>query len=106
MANDAAGTMLEAVDAVWRAETLRVHATLVRLLGDFERAEEALAEAFAAALERWPAEGIPASPRAWLVSAGRFCAIDALAPPFALRRVTRADCRTARPHRFRGHRRA
>jgi RNA polymerase sigma-70 factor, ECF subfamily len=89
MANDAAGNMREAVDAVWRAESRRVLATLVRLLGDFERAEEALAEAFAAALERWPAEGIPASPRAWLVSAGRFCAID------ALRRRSRFDASLA-----------
>ena len=53
-------------------------ATLIRLLGDFDRAEEALHEAFAAALAQWPEEGIPASPRAWLVSAGRFKAIDAM----------------------------
>jgi RNA polymerase sigma-70 factor (ECF subfamily) len=66
------------VEAVWRAESRRVLATLIRLLGDFDRAEEALHEAFAAAAERWPREGVPASPRAWLVSAGRFKAIDAL----------------------------
>lgn len=77
-ATGAAGDVREAVDAVWRAESRRVLATLIRLLGDFERAEEALSEAFAAALQRWPAEGVPASPRAWLVSAGRFRAVDAL----------------------------
>jgi RNA polymerase sigma-70 factor, ECF subfamily len=55
-----------------------VLATLIRLLGDFDRAEEAMHEAFAAALAQWPEEGIPASPRAWLVSAGRFKAIDAM----------------------------
>jgi len=55
-----------------------VLATLIRLLGDFDRAEEALHEAFAAAVQQWPVEGIPANPRAWLVSAGRFKAIDAM----------------------------
>jgi RNA polymerase sigma-70 factor (ECF subfamily) len=68
----------ETVDAVYRAESRRVFATLVRLLGDFDLAEEALHEAFRAALEQWPRDGVPASPRAWLVSAGRFKAIDAL----------------------------
>ncbi|HKX37308.1 MAG TPA: sigma-70 family RNA polymerase sigma factor, partial [Burkholderiales bacterium] len=63
-------------DALYRAESRRVFATLVRLLGDFDLAEEALAEAFRAALEQWPKEGVPANPRAWLVSAGRFKAID------------------------------
>jgi len=66
----------EAVDAVYRAESRRVFATLVRLLGDFDLAEEALHEAFRAALEQWPRDGVPANPRAWLVSAGRFKAID------------------------------
>jgi len=66
------------VDAVYRAESRRVFATLVRLLGDFDVAEEALHEAFRAALEQWPREGVPANPRAWLVSAGRFKAIDAI----------------------------
>jgi RNA polymerase sigma-70 factor (ECF subfamily) len=66
------------VDAVYRAESRRVFATLVRLLGDFDLAEEALHEAFRAALEQWPREGVPANPRAWLVSAGRFKAIDNL----------------------------
>src|SRR5262245_27418721 len=68
----------EAVDAVYRAESRRVLATLLRLLGDFDLAEEALHDAFAAALEQWPREGVPANPRAWLVSAGRFKAVDAL----------------------------
>jgi len=66
------------IEAIYRAESRRVFATLVRLLGDFDLAEEALHEAFRAALEQWPAEGVPASPRAWLVSTGRFKAIDAI----------------------------
>jgi RNA polymerase sigma-70 factor (ECF subfamily) len=76
-----------AIDAAWRSESRRILATLVRLLGDFDRAEEALHDAFAAAVERWPVEGVPRSPRAWLVSAGRFRAID------ALRRRARFDAR-------------
>jgi RNA polymerase sigma-70 factor (ECF subfamily) len=68
----------EAVEAVYRSDSRRVLATLIRLLGDFELAEEALHEAFAAAVEQWPREGTPASPRAWLVSTGRFKAIDAM----------------------------
>jgi RNA polymerase sigma-70 factor (ECF subfamily) len=68
----------QAVDAVYRTDSRRIFATLVRLLGDFDRAEEALHDAFAAAVEKWPEEGVPANPRAWLVSAGRFKAIDAL----------------------------
>ncbi|MGE3241089.1 MAG: RNA polymerase sigma factor [Pirellulales bacterium] len=67
-----------AVDAVYRGESRRIFATLIRLLGDFDLAEEALHEAFAAALKQWPAEGVPANPRAWLVSAGRFKAIDVI----------------------------
>jgi RNA polymerase sigma-70 factor (ECF subfamily) len=63
---------------VYRAESRRVLATLIRLLGDFDLAEEALSDAFAAALEQWPRDGMPANPRAWLVSAGRFKAIDAM----------------------------
>jgi len=66
------------VDAVYRSDSRRVLATLIRLLGDFELAEEALHDAFAAAVERWPRDGVPAKPRAWLVSAGRFKAIDAM----------------------------
>ena len=65
-------------DALYRRESRRVLATLIRLLGDFDLAEEATAEAFRAAMEQWPAEGVPANPRAWLVSAGRFKAIDAI----------------------------
>jgi RNA polymerase sigma-70 factor, ECF subfamily len=68
----------EAVDAVYRSESRRVLATLIRLLGGFDLAEEALHEAFAAAVEQWPREGMPANPRAWLVSTGRFKAIDAM----------------------------
>ena len=68
----------ERVDAVYRADSRRILATLIRLVGDFDLAEEALHEAFRAALERWPRDGIPANPRAWLVSAGRFKAIDAI----------------------------
>src|SRR5262245_57492937 len=64
------------VDAVYRSESRRVLATLIRLLGDFDLAEEAMHEAFASAVEQWPREGVPANPRAWLVSAGRFKAID------------------------------
>jgi RNA polymerase sigma-70 factor, ECF subfamily len=66
------------VDDVYRADSRRVLATLIRLLGDFELAEEALHEAFLAAVVHWPRDGVPANPRAWLVSAGRFKAIDAL----------------------------
>src|SRR5215204_3966945 len=68
----------ETVEAVYRAESRRVLATLIRLLGDFDRAEEALHDAFMAAVEQWPRDGIPDNPRAWLVSAGRFTAIDTL----------------------------
>ncbi len=64
------------VDDVYRAESRRVFATLIRLLGDFDLAEDALHDAFIAAVEQWPREGIPANPRAWLVSTGRFKAID------------------------------
>jgi RNA polymerase sigma-70 factor (ECF subfamily) len=70
--------MNEKVGAVYRTESRRVFATLVRLLGDFDLAEEALHEAFRAALEQWPRDGMPENPRAWLVSAGRFKAIDAI----------------------------
>ena len=66
----------ETVNAVYLSESRRVLATLIRLLGDFDVAEEALHDAFRAALEQWPREGVPSNPRAWLVSAGRFKAID------------------------------
>ena len=66
----------ETVDAVYTSESRRVLATLIRLLGDFDAAEEAMHDAFRAALEQWPRDGVPANPRAWLVSTGRFKAID------------------------------
>ena len=64
------------IDALYRKESRRIFATLIRLLGDFERAEEALHEAFRAAMEKWPSEGLPQNPVSWLVSAGRFKSID------------------------------
>ena len=70
--------LIDTIESVYRAESRRVLATLIRLLGDFDLAEEALQEAFAAAVEKWPTEGIPSNPRAWLVSTGRFKAIDRL----------------------------
>jgi len=70
--------MREVVDSLYRAESRRVFATLVRLLGDFDSAEEALHDAFRAALEQWPRDGMPAKPRAWLVSTARFKAIDGM----------------------------
>ncbi len=73
------------VNAVYLSESRRVLATLIRLLGDFDRAEEAMHDAFRAALEQWPREGVPANPRAWLVSTGRFKAID------NMRRLKRFD---------------
>lgn len=66
------------VDEVYRTESRRIFATLIRLLGDFDRAEEALHDAFRAALEQWARDGVPANPRAWLISTGRFKAIDAI----------------------------
>src|SRR4029079_264718 len=66
------------VDSLYRTDSRRVFATLVRLLGDFELAEEALHDAFASAVEQWPRDGVPQNPRAWLVSAGRFKAIDTM----------------------------
>ncbi|MEM6353923.1 MAG: RNA polymerase sigma factor [Cyanobacteria bacterium P01_D01_bin.14] len=66
------------IDAIYRAESRRVFATLIRLLGDFNLAEEALHEAFAAATAQWPRDGVPANPRSWLVSTGRFKAIDTI----------------------------
>jgi RNA polymerase sigma-70 factor (ECF subfamily) len=76
-----------AIDAIYRNESRRVLATLIRLLGDFDLAEEALHDAFATAVERWPEEGIPANPRGWLVSTGRFKSID------RVRRRARFDAR-------------
>lgn len=81
MADDA----IAALEAVYRTEAPRVLATLIRLLGGFDRAEEALHDAWLAALDSWPRNGVPANPRAWLVSAGRFKAID------RIRRAARFD---------------
>ncbi len=78
MSADTIEQVREAVDAVYRSDSRRVLATLIRLLGDFDVAEEALHDAFTAAVEQWPRDGVPANPRAWLVSAGRFKAIDAM----------------------------
>jgi len=66
------------VDAIYRRDSRRVFATLIRLIGDFDLAEEALHDAFKAAIEQWPRDGVPANPSAWLVSAGRFKAIDGI----------------------------
>jgi len=71
-------TLRETVDALYRTESRRILATLIRLLGDFELAEEALQDAFANALVQWERDGIPENPRAWLISTGRFKAIDAV----------------------------
>lgn len=84
---ETASSLRATVDTVYRAESHRVLATLIRLLGDFDLAEEALHDAFRAALEQWPREGLPDNPRAWLVSTGRFKAID------KLRRDARFDLR-------------
>jgi RNA polymerase sigma-70 factor (ECF subfamily) len=79
----------ERIDEMYRSDSRRVLATLIRLLGDFDRAEEAMHDAFAAALESWAANGVPGNPRAWLVSTGRFKAID------RLRRAARFDAAVA-----------
>jgi RNA polymerase sigma-70 factor (ECF subfamily) len=79
----------DTVDAIYRSDSRHVLATLIRLLGDFDLAEEALHEAFTAAIEQWPRDGVPANPRAWLVSTGRFKAID------SMRRRARFDASVA-----------
>jgi RNA polymerase sigma-70 factor (ECF subfamily) len=89
MREDANDRVRENVDTVYRTESRRVLATLIRLLGDFDLAEEALHDAFTAALDQWPKEGMPNNPRAWLVSTGRFKAID------AMRRRSRFDASLA-----------
>ena len=89
MTENADERVRESVDAIYRSESRRILATLIRLLGDFELAEDALHDAFTAALERWPREGVPANPRAWLVSTGRFKAVD------VIRRRTRFDASQA-----------
>jgi RNA polymerase sigma-70 factor (ECF subfamily) len=77
------------IDRLYRTDSRRVFATLIRLLGDFDLAEEATHEAFTSAVEQWPRDGVPANPYAWLVSTGRFRGID------ALRRQTRSDATLA-----------
>jgi RNA polymerase sigma-70 factor (ECF subfamily) len=89
VSEDAAERVRAEVDAVYRSESRRVLATLIRLLGDFDLAEEALQDAFAAAVVQWPRDGVPANPRAWLVSTGRFRAID------VVRRRARFDASVA-----------
>ncbi len=78
MSGDTAESIRKSVETVYRAESRHVFATLIRRLGDFDLAEEALHDAFRAALEQWPQKGEPANPRAWLISVGRFKAIDRL----------------------------
>lgn len=85
MSEDKVKDVREVVEAIYRTESRQVLATLIRLLGDFETAEEALHEAFAVAVEQWARDGVPANPKAWLVSTGRFKAID------GIRRRTRHD---------------
>src|SRR5262245_25193012 len=85
MSAAASDSVRDAIGSIYRSDSRRVLATLIRLLGDFDLAEEAVHEAFAAAAEAWPRDGIPANPRAWLVSTGRFKAID------AIRRRSRID---------------
>ncbi|HCA79156.1 MAG TPA: RNA polymerase subunit sigma-24, partial [Bacteroidetes bacterium] len=75
----------ETLDKIYTAESRRILASLIRLLGDFDLAEDALHDAFAIAAEQWPRDGVPANPRAWLVSTGRFKAID------SIRRSARVD---------------
>src|SRR5690242_918808 len=90
MSDETTERVRQTVDAVYRSESRRVFATLVRLLGDFDLAEEALQDAFISAVEHWPRDGVPANPRAWLISAGRFRAID------VLRRRARFDASLAK----------
>ncbi len=78
MGDDRAARARETAESLYRTDSRRVLATLIRLLGDFDVAEEALHDAFAAALAQWPTAGVPANPRAWLVSTGRFTAVDAI----------------------------
>ena len=76
--DDGANQPRDKIDALYRSDSRQIFATLIRLLGDFDLAEEALHDAFKAALEQWPQGGVPANPRAWLISTGRFKAIDAI----------------------------
>lgn len=78
MSREHDGAMRALIERIYRAESRRVFATLMRLLGDFDLVEEALHEAFTAAVQQWPADGVPVSPRAWLIKVGRLRGIDAL----------------------------
>lgn len=78
MTKDSDEKLQEQIETIYRSESRRVLATLIRLLGDFDLAEEALHDAFTAAVVQWPRDGLPANPRAWLVSTGRFKAIDSI----------------------------
>src|SRR5882762_1491690 len=78
MTGDVASNVRERIDALYRSDSRRVLATLIRLLGSFDAAEEAMHDAFTAALDSWPSDGVPENPRAWLISTGRFKAIDRL----------------------------
>ena len=89
MSDDASNPARETVEAIYRTESRQVLATLIRLLGNFDAAEEAMHEAFAIAVEQWSRAGVPANPRAWLVSTGRFKAID------GMRRRARLDASVA-----------
>lgn len=89
MQGDSERDVRDHVEAIYRSDSRRVLATLIRLLGDFDLAEEALHDAFAAALESWPENGLPANPRTWLISTGRFKGID------RLRRTDRLDSANA-----------
>ncbi len=89
MSDEASRRTKTVVETIYRAESRQVLATLIRLLGDFDAAEEALHEAFAVAVEQWARDGVPANPRAWLVSTGRFKAID------GMRRRARHDASVA-----------
>lgn len=78
MTGNVATGIRDVLDSIYRSDSRRILSTLIRLLGDIDTAEEALHDAFAAAMEKWPREGVPAHPRAWLISAGRFKAIDSM----------------------------
>jgi len=80
----------EKVEVVYHSDSRRVLATLIRLLGDFNLAEEALQDAFTAAIEQWPRDGIPTHPAAWLISTGRFTAIDSMRLAPVLMRLSRS----------------
>lgn len=78
MAEGSNTSLRDTIETVYRAESRQILATLIRLLGDFDLAEDAMHEAFGAALVQWATDGVPSNPRAWLISTGRFKAIDAM----------------------------